>query len=348
MMPIRSRRCPKAFTLIELLVVIGLISVLIALLLPAVQAAREAARRAQCANNLKQIGLALHAYHDVNNCFPVCLTNDMTDRQYPDGSRVIYWGLYSPHVRLLPQLELNALYDAVNFEVGTVPPISFGWGRLKPGEERINAANATVHGSRVDLFACPSDSGTFEESPSNYRGNDGVGPWMLTLAEYPDSGNGFFQELATSRIAMMPDGLSHTVAFSERVRGSGSEDLLDPTLDFWNAPGIMLTADHAVQGCGIMGQLGYNYNGYTHSGRWWFWVGREWTLYTHAQAPNGAVPDCIWGASRPAWGMSTARSWHPGGVNALMGDGSVRFAADTTETAVWRALGTRNGGEIVE
>ena len=84
------------------------------------------------------------------------------------------------------------------------------------------------------------------------------------------------------------------------------------------------------------------------SGHWWFWTGREQTTYTHAQVPNGRVPDCLYGSRRPALGMTTARSWHRGGVNLLLVDGSTRFVAETISPAVWIGLGTRNGNELVD
>jgi prepilin-type processing-associated H-X9-DG protein len=147
-------------------------------------------------------------------------------------------------------------------------------------------------------------------------------------------------------MSSVPDGLSHTVAFSERLRGSGHQPP-DPERDIFRRMGIANTADQLLMACRIAARPS-NVPGYDDSGRWWFWSGRERTLYNHAQAPNGSIPDCTYGAVTPMIDMATARSRHPGGVNALMGDGSCRFVLDTIDQQVWRGLSTRNGGELVD
>lgn len=331
----------SGFTLIELLVVIGIISILIALLLPAAQAARETARRAMCQHNLRQLGLALHSYHDSNQSFPISITNVLTG----------YGGFYSAHVRLLPFLDQRPLYDSVNFTVGTFPLEMFGGpsgSRLPPHEAALNAANATAFQTQIALFLCPSDDGPFDEAGTNFRGNTGVGPHHQPLFEHPDGGNGLLPELRVVNMARVPDGLSHTAAFSERLRGSGQDSFdLVPERDYWDGSGFVRTADDILQMCRIAARPGSN-PGFVLGGRWWFWTGRERTLYNHAQVPNGKVPDCIQGAMRTTAGMATARSWHNSGVNVVMGDGSTRFVAETIDQAVWRGLGSRNGRELVE
>jgi prepilin-type N-terminal cleavage/methylation domain-containing protein/prepilin-type processing-associated H-X9-DG protein len=337
-MIVRSPR-PRGFTIIELLVCIGILGVLVALLLPAVAASREAARRAQCQSHLHQLGLALHSYIASNNCLPLVTTNNM----YPNGST--YGGLYSIHSRLLPDLGQAPLYNAINFLTGTWPPDTFLVGNSSL-ESQLNASNATVYETSVNLFLCPSDGGPFTETGNNYRGNTGVGPFMSPWAETPDSGNGLFPELGPITMAQVPDGLSHTVALSERLRGSGQQPP-DPERDTFSRSGIAYTADQLLVACRIAARPS-NTPGFADNGRWWFWTGRERTLYTHTQSPNGAVPDCTYGGSIPAIDMATARSRHPGGVNVLMGDGSGRFVASSISQAVWRGLGTRNGGELVD
>jgi prepilin-type N-terminal cleavage/methylation domain-containing protein/prepilin-type processing-associated H-X9-DG protein len=334
--PPRHRR---AFTLIEVLVTIGILSILVALLLPAVQSAREAARRAQCQNNLHQIGLALHSYHASENCFPTALTTD----KRPNGA--LYAGLYSVQSRLLPYLDQVALYNAINYATGTWPIDTY----LAPpprGYLQLNSVNSTAYRTGIGIFLCPSDGGPFVRTGNNYRGNTGVGPSGATWVELPDSGNGVFPEIGTITAARVTDGLSHTVAFSERLRGSGRQPP-DPERDMFKRLGVVNTADQLLMACRIAARPA-NTPGFATSGQWWFWTGRERTLYNHAQVPNGSIPDCTYGGMTPMIDMATARSRHPGGANVLMGDGSGRFVPDSIAQPVWRGLGTRNGGELVD
>jgi len=335
-MTVRSRRsspAPPGFTLIELLVAISIIGILVALLIPAVQSAREAARRAQCSNNLRQIGLAIHGYHGNFNCFPQGATN---------AARPFYWGYYSIQSRLLPFLEQSPLYAGLNYSVGTVPDI-FGDPAIDPAR---NAANQTTISTTLAVFLCPSDAGPFAQGGNNYRGNTGIGPDTHTAAEFPDSGNGLFPEIGFVTMASVPDGLSHTAAFSERIRGSGMRLSPDPAQDSFRIAFHLTTADVLLNGCRAVARPGTP--AYVQGGATWFWTGRERTLYNHAQAPNGPVPDCLLPQIVTAIGMTTARSYHPGGVNLLMGDGSTRFVSESLATAVWRGFGSRNGGELVD
>ena len=331
-------RGARGFTLIETLVVMGIISFLAAILLPAVQAARESARRATCGNNLRQIGLATAGYLNQHASFPPALIST----KGLDGRN--YFGYFSPHCRILPHIEQGALFDAINFGVGTWPSDTYKAGP-PPGLGTLDTVNATALNTAVAVFLCPSDGGPFSKTGTNYRGNAGVGPSFAPWVETPDSGNGIFPESTVVRPEQIPDGLSHTVAFSERLRGSGGRPL-EPERDYYQRKGIANTADQILLACRAAARP--SAGGFVFSGRYWFWTGRERTLYTHAQSPNGEVPDCTYGGMTPAIDMSTARSHHPGGVNALMGDGSVRFVSESIAKEVWRGLGTRNGSEIVE
>jgi len=271
------------------------------------------------------------------------------------GLPIYYHGMYSIHVRLLPYLDQAVLFDAINFMVPAYPeppdpftgmPLSelsglmVGW----------NAMNQTTRFTGIGLFLCPSDAGAFTETGNNYRGNTGVGCCPHPTAVYPDSGNGLFPEIDIVSAARVTDGLSHTAAFSERLRGTGRSATLAPARDFFpwagdaSAPPTS-TADDLLRRCRHNARP--SKRRFVESGRWWFWTGRERTLYNHAQPPNGLVPDCIGGAFM-ANGMATARSWHPGGVGVLMGDGSARFVRDSVSVEVWRALGTRDGREVVD
>jgi type II secretory pathway pseudopilin PulG len=326
------------------LVVIGILSLLMAFLLPAVQSAREAARRARCQSNLHQLGLALHGYESAYQCYPICTTG--VPLGIPNLSGImVYFGEYSIHVRLLPYLELRPVYDAINFDTGTTQLFGMGWGPYDPWWP-MYWINVTAQLVGVETFLCPSDAGPFAETGNNYRGNVGLGPLNDTSAEFRDSGNGLIKEFGSlARPSSVTDGLSHTVAFSERLRGSGLETPV-PERDFWPKWLPAVSADQTLQDCLIAARTGATPI-FTLGGRWWFWQGREHTLYTHTEQPNGRVPDCLQ-PNAHSFGMATARSWHLGGVNALMGDGSTRFVLETIDLSVWRGLGTRNGGELVD
>jgi prepilin-type processing-associated H-X9-DG protein len=321
------------------LVTIGILGLVAALVLPAVQSARESARRAQCQNNLHQIGIALHGYHAQYQSFPSAITNG---RPSQDGE--VYLGLYSVHCRILPFLDQQHLFNSINFEVGTWAPDSLVGGKVQ--WVAWNSLNSTVYNTSLTLFLCPSDGGPLPPAGNNYRGNAGVGPNASQWIETPDSGNGVFPEIGTVSMKRIIDGLTHTVAFSERVRGTGAWPL-DPARDSFRCTGIVNTADQLLLACRIATRASSR-DGFIHNGHWWFWTGRERTLFNHAQSPNGRVPDCTHLGSLPAGDMFTARSDHPGGVNALMADGSLRFVSENISQAVWRGLGTRNGRELVD
>jgi prepilin-type N-terminal cleavage/methylation domain-containing protein len=336
-----SRRIRSGMTLIEVLVVVGILSLLIGLAAPAVQYAREAARRVHCANNLRQIGLALVGYHDSVGCYPTSLTTSATSQ---------YRGFYSIHSRLLPFLEQEATYSSLNFTTGTIPLETLQIPQsvlTKMGADTLNAINMTCYSTRVNVFLCPSDTAPPFGAATNYRGNVGVGPGVRTSAEYPDSGNGILSEIDVVRMAMVVDGLSHTAAFSERITGTGTRQSRSPARDSFALPVVAFTADNLLQACRIAARPN-NSDAFVYNGFWWFWTGRERVLYNHAQSPNGRVPDCLQGSMFTATGMATARSLHHGGVNVLMGDGSTRFVSESISAAVWRGLGTRNGRELVD
>ena len=338
-MRVRPRR---GFTLIEALVVVSLVGLLVTLTMPAVQRSREAARSMQCRNNLKQIGVALHAYHSANNCFPEEL-NDPRNRV----AGAALPGRFEPCsalVRLLAHLEQPGLYAATNFQVEFLPAESFP-----------NPVNVTVYNTTVTTFLCPTDQAEVGRSHgNNYLGNFGVGPYIATSSESPDSANGFFSYPNVVTAASFPDGLAHTVAYSERLRGSGVKpgqgggyydrdfgDLsIEPAASFRDA-------DFALGWCEVAART--NFPDVTTGGSTWFLSSRATTAYCHAQEPNGLIPDAINTKALPGKiGIATARSLHLGGVNALMGDGSVRTTINSVSRAVWRALGTRNGGELVD
>jgi prepilin-type N-terminal cleavage/methylation domain-containing protein/prepilin-type processing-associated H-X9-DG protein len=331
----RGPTCDRGgFTLIEALTVVSIIGLLLALVLPAVQGARESARRSQCANNLRQIGLALHGYNSAHQRFPIDWRDDLRTL---DG--VTITRPFSALVWLLPYLEQIPLYNSINSSVqNTSSYTNFPFPQ-----------NESVLTIALQVFLCPSD----DPSPSmaggcNYRGNFGVGPAPFTTIQTFDSGNGFFTLGQALDASAFPDGLSHTAAYGERVLGTGGGTSIDPVRDFGEIRVFgncsAGSADYALM-CARLASS-QNFPGYRLAGFTWFLGDFECTGYVHAQEPNGPIPDAI---TRNVWdGIVTARSSHPGGVNALFADGSTRFIAQTIARATWRGLGTRNGDEIVE
>jgi prepilin-type N-terminal cleavage/methylation domain-containing protein len=328
----------EGFTLIELLVTLSVISLLLALLLPAVQAARESARRAKCQSHLKQIGLALHQYQSTYNSFPYYITRH---NEYYDDALARKSGgesEFSAHVRLLPYLEQAPLFSLINCELD-------GYGHP-------HSSNYTAKGMHIAGFICPSDGSSFGEiGGNNYRGNRGIGPWFGPVTMTPDSGGGFYDYAAgTLSASSFHDGLAHTMAYSERLRGSGIKRFGLANRDFSDVSeypyATQRTADYNLGWC----QVAAREKGMTitNAGSSWFVELLENTSYTHAQEPNGMIPDGIDLYLPTSAGVATARSNHHGGVNAVAADGSVRFFVETIERKVWRALSTRSGGEAVE
>ncbi|MFO0907224.1 MAG: DUF1559 domain-containing protein [Isosphaeraceae bacterium] len=194
---------------------------------------------------------------------------------------------------------------------------------------------------------CPSDPSPLPRSArNNYRGNAGLGGAYQTTAEYPDSGNGLLPELGRVTPAHAVDGLSHTAAVSERVRGSGPRATLSPERDVTSLSGLRYTADDLLTACRAAARADKLI--YGGAGSFWLWTAREFSIYTHTQEPNGRIPDGLDLYGYAGYGMMTARSRHPGGVNVLMGDGSTRFFKESISRDVWRGFGTRSGGELVD
>ena len=320
----------RGFTLIELLVVIAIIAVLIALLLPAVQAAREAARRVQCTNNLKQLGLALHNYESTHSmlppagCFKPGLLAPMPS--------------YSVQARLLPFIEQSTIHNALNYD------IPFG-------------IQGTVSQMRVAALLCPSEiqdrpkvTATITHYPLNY----GVctGTWLVWDPVTRQFGDGAFGINANIRLSGVADGLSNTISMSEvKAYQPALHDGGQPT-----GVGVPPPASP--------GELG-TYPGSFDAQ----WSHSEWVsghiLHSGVSSgfpPNTVIPYAVGGKqydidftsarlgtsdTLQTYLVVTSRSYHPGGVNTLMLDGSVKFIKSTVSTTTWRALGTRAGGEVV-
>ena len=359
----------RGFTLIELLVVIAIIAVLIALLLPAVQAAREAARRMQCVNNLKQIGLALHNYHQANDCFP------------PGG--LSYNGLarnlnhaWSAQARMLSGMEQQQIYNAANFSLA---PLNEATGYHC-------AANATVTLARIASFLCPSSppagyamilnaatSGAVNGRPapgnSYFASHGSTFEFLATMVGGPP--NGLFQHNNNAGAAIglrdVTDGSSNTVAFGEWRLGTGNLNTYSLPQDVVFLGSLPAGVSRTVAGSEVMPIPIANFQAWlnacasqlrTSRNQHTVYVGMDWafgitgfTMGNLLLPPNPKYPNCSNGTAAgnaiENAGMIGLSSFHPGGANILLADGSVRFLKDSTSNNVVWALGSRAGGEVV-
>ena len=331
------------FTMIEVLVVIALIGVLIALLLPAVQAAREAARRSRCANNLKQLGLAVQGYIDANGALPPAAATG------PEWSNN-----FSMKVRILPFIDQVALFHSMN--------MSFF---------QESAQNATNLTTMVDAFVCPSDPNV----PCGTYGVDGVGPRQVGYTSYPNNlgttptnnggrydGPAYFMgagdvasvaRLApTVTLAGITDGTSGTVIWGEMIRGKNGSPFAGPNQVYLMAMSPPSTDAYVplatyLNACeGATALAGFDYKGRI----WGTDSAAQGGGYSHIMTPNRKA--CVFrGQSQPVEYSAVcvgASSYHPGGVNAGFLDGSVRFVRDGVEPRAWWAVATRAGGEVVD
>jgi prepilin-type N-terminal cleavage/methylation domain-containing protein/prepilin-type processing-associated H-X9-DG protein len=323
----------RGFTLIEVLVVIAIIALIIALLLPAVFAAKEAGRRAWCTNNLKQIGLAIQSYHATNNVLPFGVGTD--DDQAISTSGSLNARRYSCHAQLLAYLELGTVFNAINFMVNPFFPNVSGLGSPSGGPGVNGTAATTV----ISVFLCPSDQDRLVQpwGHNNYRCCNGSS-WSGR------AGNGMFGQASRIRFADITDGLSNTAAFCERDKGTGDPKVYDRSADLYANPGAW-TQTTFSQWCASLTQaqavtLYHDVDG----GQNWLEGNMNWTRYNHVLPPNSNA--CKNGLTWNGVAM-TATSAHSGGVNLLLGDGSVRFVKTSIDLTTWQALGTISGGEIV-
>jgi prepilin-type N-terminal cleavage/methylation domain-containing protein/prepilin-type processing-associated H-X9-DG protein len=304
----------SGLTIVEVLVVIAIIGALLALILPAVQSARAAARSTQCRSNLRQLGLAIHSYHSSHGNFPPNVSNG-----------------FSMFVQMLPFMEQDALYHQIDFS------------------DPETDANAFLRSTRLPLLICPADSGLSGDlvvGPTNYTGNEGTG------VEYEGRFNGFFQPImrvprwggGVLSARDISDGLSNTVAFSEALVGYGS------TADIrnvWQVSPAMPTAtaselDKFAAACDKVNTSDQVGDAWLR-GVGWMRAETGCTTYNHVQTPNHHS------CTNNTWVLSAsypATSAHAGGVNVCFGDGSSRFVSENVDRGVWRALGTRARGDI--
>ncbi len=309
-----SRR--NAFTLIELLVVIAIIAILVALLLPAVQQAREAARRTQCKNNLHQLGIAIHNYHDTYGCIPIA---DVDGSSNP----------VSAHARLLPYIEQDNLYKLVDFNVP------------------YNHANNTVaRNTELPAFRCPSDPTRLPAAVggrNNYYWNAGSGIVMYSSgAAGQPSSNGIVFHNTRIRFNDITDGLSNTAGMSEKLTGDGNNGISTPVVDTYRPGTYPNTPDEAMQQCNATNVSDLSLQGYSNVGGPWLQQYHSTNQYNHVLPPNGR--SCMFPPGRIA---TTANSQHTGGVQILLCDGSVRFVTENLDLKIWRSLGSRDGAEVL-
>jgi prepilin-type N-terminal cleavage/methylation domain-containing protein/prepilin-type processing-associated H-X9-DG protein len=370
---VRSSRA--GFTLIELLVVIAIIAVLIALLLPAVQSAREAARRIQCTNNIKQIAIALHAYHTAAGSFPP--GSAISGVAAAPGLYATWEPNMSAQAMMLPYVEQLPVYNALNFNFGA----EYDLGMNSTGVLTIIAS-----------FLCPSDPNVYKAlninsyyfcmgTTTDYMFSPpvaGGANWMgLTPPVTFTGSTGLFAQAVSSRVEQCLDGTSNTVAIAESLVGDSmatsvwgpavsppskyrgnmvfdadpGDDLIRPHDAFQN-PGLVMTI---LGKCAVMLQTQTTSwdIGSDHGYRWSMGV-TGYTLFNSIQTPNDRLfpfSACRldgWGTDYPDSGFSYgSSSAHTGGINVGFADGSVRFIKDSINRTIWWSLGTKAGGEII-
>lgn len=350
-----SHRPARGFTLIELLVVITIIAVLISLLLPAVQSVREAARRAQCTNNLKQIAMACHNYESAIGSFPMGnVVHNVTDDGF--GAACSYWKLYSAFVYILPYMEQGAGYNAYNFQWPSV---------MSPNATA--GANVTAGTQLVSSYLCPSDQpaapadptrmsiavsqasygmnrGRIENLSFEWINASGVAVQYGSTCGY-GGGDGMFMPESVVKISGVTDGMSNTFLIGEMSRFPNEQGSTAPPwmwanlAFFWPDPTWWSKGVRVTGGAFVLAPpntpadtTGNIFNACFNK----CVLPPDWLN-------NAAIP----GGPCNSLGQWAFRSFHPGGVNFAMADGSVRFIKNSVNLNTYRALGTRNLGEVV-
>ena len=366
----------RAFTLIELLVVIAIIAILIALLVPAVQKVRAAAARAQCSNNLKQLGLAMHAYHGAHKKFPA--------NQLQIGRN--QWECLSASYHILPYVEQTALFKQIVIPAKAPPPglsaqSSLGWGDAAAWSSAYNGPM----NQQLSVFTCPAgrpgpkrgQGGAGWDGPSgNYAwcaGSrvrsiwDGNGtittPYPTISVTATSSANGMINQLQQRKMSDVTDGLSNTLLASEILSGSNAPQTGGPGVYPYDIfyvgagpyAGIVSLDFPTGAELNKIGQAALNnpIGVKSNNGTLPLWYAASQSQFTTAAPPNWGFPstgqDCCPGGAHD-WGGGSVippRSLHPSGVNALMGDGSVRFIEDGVNLLTFQRLGHRRDGQAI-
>jgi prepilin-type N-terminal cleavage/methylation domain-containing protein len=343
------------FTLVELLVVIAIIGILVALLLPAIQAAREAARRSQCTNNLRQIAIAALNYESSKKQFPVGRWKGTT----ADNKTVPQWG----HLAyILQYIEADSTYQLVDFTPG------------------VETAKSPARLQKPTVFICPSDaedrmnndvcaastdpnSGWLNSGRASYRGNGGNDTgkaYQVTTTaggsavDWREKNNGIFLTNVAVKIRQVTDGTSHTALYAELRLGDGDKNLVEANSDWFRIPGSDQTAEQVYTACaGLNPATSTGASQYPCGGRNWVHGDYSTTRYNHIMPPNEKSCSQVTGGTMTAIPVnedgtaSTASSRHNGGANMVCVDGSTHFVSDSIDRFVWNAIGSRNGDETV-
>jgi prepilin-type N-terminal cleavage/methylation domain-containing protein len=336
------------FTLIELLVVIAIIAVLIALLLPAVQQAREAARRTQCKNNLKQLGLAMHNYHDTFKVFPAMYVNTYKSDD---------WRSYSTHVMILPFIEQQPLSNVIQTMISAGKMTNDDGGGGNDAQTTVVSGTQTLDQTSLPVFLCPSDR-TINGANTNYATNAGANKGFEGAANangITNRGN----QTAWTDMGSIPDGTSNTLLWSELVKaingdtspGSGNQSDLgrprEATGFLSPYPGAypaftQANWQAAKAACAAVTTINGNAPGYR-----WYRGQPNRTAFNTLDTPNSKTPTCTShcaGCNTDGPGFWTARSQHSGGVNVELADGSGRFVSENIDWNVWNRLGSVRDG----
>lgn len=303
--------------------VIAIIGVLVALLLPAIQSSREAARRATCSNHLKQLGLALNSFH-------------ASQKHFPPGRGAPPPKIFSALAYLLPFVEEGSLQARIDLKQAPTTVVV-------AGISYSGAANLPAAQEAVAVLQCPSDTSAGRVSGStfgatNYAGNAGSGTLNSGTLNAAD---GVFFLGSKVGFRQLVDGSSYTAAFGERMLGNGQTTATDGLSSLYILE-IQNTFTVGDTDCGSPASGGW----YSQRGAKWILGNYGNTLYNHYYAPNSAKWDCMNLPQQKA--LMTARSYHVSGVNVGFCDGSVRFIGEEIELKIWRALSTRDGGESLD